>query len=369
VRILFLQKSAGRGGAKSSLIETLAMLKQEAGWDCHVLAGERGPFIERVSGLGIPLHLGTLPEWRKASGRLLFPLAMRKAHRALPGAAFDWVISNEMWWAPHANWLARKLGARAAVILRDGIATRKKARQYNLHRADRILPVCGTILDNFAGDAELVSRTRVVFDSVRLPPAATGEQASQLAARLGERPAVKRWMCVIGKVGPRKNQADAVRVLRLLLDEGHADLGLALVGDGDEAYLEELRCLIAATQTGERVLLLGNCDGITALLDQFTLVLLTSTREGLPRSIVEGLLARRPAFCYPCEGVQDIYGELLTRFVSSEKRPEPLAALIASALADPQGLGPFVSQLEQRADRQFSPASHLAMLRTALTSA
>src|SRR5690606_38122631 len=112
---------------------------------------------------------------------------------------------------------------------------------------------------------------------------------------------------------------------------GHDDLGLILAGDIDADYEGELRATISASGTDDRVCLLGNFDDIRSLFSRAHTVLLTSTREGLPRSLVESLLVPVPAFSYPCEGVSDIYGPELPGFVSGESTPESLYRVVQKA--------------------------------------
>lgn len=365
MHLLFLQKSAGRGGAKSSLLETLAILRGAGEFRLSLLAGEQGPFVERCRELGIQPVLSALPEWRKFIGRLVFGSAMKRAAAHFPGSSPQWVIANEMWQAPHAARLARHFGCRSAVILRDGIATPDKARKYRLHENDRILPVSSTIARPLAILPELQGKVCVVFDSVRLP-----DDGCALDARLQEQLAgasrVRSWLLVVGKLGSRKNQADAVRVLAELRRMGRRDLGMVLAGDCEAAYREELQQVIFSLGLGEHVCLPGNVDNVGALYRFAEAVLLTSSREGLPRSLVEGLLAAKPAFAYRCEGVEDIYGDELPVFVSPAATPVSLAGIMENARKAPAELAAALGRVGGRLEGQFSPASHLQMLREAL---
>lgn len=360
MKIVFIQKSTGRGGAKNSLAESLAAIRRDGSLDVRVLAGGPGPFVDRCQTLGVRCDLVDLPEWRKFFDRLRFSKAMRIAADSIRDAAPNWVISNEMWWAPHAARIARHLGCRSAVILRDGIATVPKARQYRLFDNDLILPVSSTIAYGLSSDPAMAFKTHVLFNPVSLPD--TEDRSSELDAQLSRFPLVKRWLLVIGRVCSRKKQADAVQVLRRLVDDGHDDLGLILAGDMDADYEGELRAAISASATHDRVVLLGNFDDIPSLFSRAHTVLLTSTREGLPRSLVESLLVPVPAFSYPCEGVTDIYGPDLPVFVSGESTPESLHRLIRKAWEYPDATAAVVKDLHQRTLARFAPDAHLRNL-------
>ncbi len=364
-QFLFLQKTAGRGGAKNRLLDTLAALQAGSDARLHVLCGETGEFTERLTAMGVPFSVGPLPEWRKLGGRLRFAGAMRANLRALPFQRADWVVSNEMWWAPHAGALARGLGARSAIIIRDGIATAPTARQYRMHQNDLLLPSSIQIAEGLRVDPELALRTQVFLDSVRLPPPVPEAEARALADRLTGQAGVERWLLVIGKLGPRKRQADAVRVLRRLLDLGHAGLGLALAGDCEPEYEAEMASVIAECGVADRVVRLGNVANVRPLLDLAAVCLLTSLREALPGSVIEALEAGRPCFMYPCEGAEDIFGPHRPDFVSSTFEPEELAARIDRLLRQPEELARLTAELQTRALSLFSPQAHLGEIQRA----
>lgn len=364
--LVFIQKTAVPGGAINRLFDTLHTLRE--GTDCrlHAVCAERGVFTERCDALDIPLTIHPLPEWRKLMERLRFPLAIHSLSSKLPFHQADWVISNEMWWAPHAAALAKKLSARSAVILRDGIADARKGRKYRLHQNDLILPSSLKIAEGLQSDAEMALRTHVFLDAVFLPTA-----KAETKAWLEERtrhtcPAVKRWLLVVGRVQARKRQADAVRVLRGLIEKGHDDLGLLVAGDCDPDYELEMTSVIRESRMEDRVVMLGNVCDVSTLYASASICLLTSLREALPGSVMEALLSGRPCFMYPCEGAQDIFGPHLERFVSADFVPEQLAEKMDALLRRPSELLSETAALKDRAEKLFSYEAHLHSLRERL---
>jgi glycosyltransferase involved in cell wall biosynthesis len=367
MNLLYIQKSTGRGGAKNSLLETLAAIRSDGGMHPHMIVGGDGSFTERCSEMGVPVSVEKLPEWRKFFERLTFSSAMRRIARKHAASGIDWVISNEMWWGPHAAQLARHLGCRSAVVLRDGIATVKKSLQYRLDRNDLILPVSSTITSALKSHTALADRVHVLFNSVRVPPARPDDVAA-LDRLLQPFPDVGRWLLVVGKLGARKNQADAVRVTRALIDGGHRDLGLLLAGDIDPVYQPLMDEVIAECRLDGRVAMIGNFDGLAALLERAHTVLLPSFREGLPRSLVEAITAGKPAFSFPCEGVEDIYGANRSRFVSDSSDADALLRTLRDAWADPEGAHQAFMDVRRGVLERFSLQAHLARLRDLLNA-
>lgn len=365
MRVVFIQKSAGRGGAKNSLMESLTALHQDGSVHPYVLAGESGPFVDRCRNLGVACSITALPEWRKLFERLRFSSAMNKASALAGGHRPDWIISNEMWWAPHAARIAKRLGCRSAVILRDGIATIPKAKQYRLFDNDLILPVSSTIGDALRPDPAFRDRVHVLYNSVSVPPT-TASQSAELDGKLSAFPAVGRWLLVVGKVGARKNQTDAVKILRLLIDDGHEDLGLLLAGDVDPDYAPAMEAAISSNGVKDRVAMIGNFDGLAVLLERAHTVLLPSFREGLPRSLVESITAGKPAFSFPCEGVEDIFGDHLPTFVSQKSTAPSLHQVIRQAWEDTSLSASAFEAVRERVAAQFTPAAHLRNLKALL---
>jgi glycosyltransferase involved in cell wall biosynthesis len=357
--LVFIQKTAVRGGAINRLLDTLHTLQAGTDVRLHVVCSEQGEFTERCMSMGVPLTLHPLPEWRKWRERIRFGAAIKSVAKELPFAEASWVISNEMWWAPHAAALARKLKARSAAILRDGIADAKKGVKYRLQEQDLILPSSSKIAQGLKSHSAMAAKTHVFLDAVFLPPKRK-DSAAELDKHLSKADAgVKRWLLVIGRVQPRKKQTDAVRVLRALLDAGHTEYGLIIAGDCEPEYEPAMQAVIHETKLQDRVIMLGNFADIQTLFELNPICLLTSLREALPGSVMESLLAGRPCFMYPCEGAEDIFGPHQKLFVSDDFKPNQLVEKITFLLADPDLLLSETAALQQRAQTLFSRAAHL----------
>jgi glycosyltransferase involved in cell wall biosynthesis len=357
--ILFIQKSAGRGGSKNRLLDTLTTLKEGTHCQLHVISSEVGEFTERCAKLGVSVSLHPLPEWRKFWSRLCFSILLKNLASQLPFKHIDWVVSNEMWWAPHASSLARRLGGKSAAIIRDGVADSIKGRKYRLQDIDKILPSSAMVARKLSEDPALAKQTEVFFDAVILPPTQFESQKLLDEKLFPAKPDVKRWLLVLGRVQKRKNQADTVRVLKGLLDKGHTDLGLMVAGDLDTEYKPLMDEVIKKCALQDRVVMLGNFPDIQTLFFRSSLCLLTSHREALPGSIMESCMAGLPCFMYPSEGAEDIFGPHQPLFVSADFIPEMLVEKIDYMLRNPDRLANLAYALQARAQQLFSQEAHL----------
>ena len=366
MRLLFIQKSASSGGgSKVSLVETLRAGLEGSAFLANVLAGEEGPFLERYRQLGLSPYLAPIPEWRKLFHRIRFPGAIRSLSSIVSGFAPEVVVSNEMWWGPHALYLSRRLGCRSACIIRDGIATLSTARKYRLQELDRVLCVSNSLANQLLPDPVLATKVRTFYNCVRLPdhdPAVEHD-----VARAMERyPKGKRWMLVIGKVGFRKNQSEAVHCLERLVRNGWTEWGLLLAGTVEEEYRPVIERVIRESGLVDRVCLFGEIPNIASALRRTHLVILTSTREGMPRSLIEGILGGKLCFTSNVEGSEEIFGEHKSLFVSDPPDGGALADRILSTLRNPEGAEQARASLQERAERLFSPQSHVHALLRAL---
>ncbi len=363
MKLLFIQKKTNPGGSKESLLATITLLAG-AGHETAVLCSEEGYLTGRLEELSIPHFRAYVPEYRKLTDRLLFRRHIRRVAAQVPEKKFDWIISNEMWWGPAAAALAEKTGSRSAAILRDTLTGPPKLRKYDLQNLDRVLcinPIMTGWVNNLSGGG---NNARTIFNPVALPE--PDRERCEYWKNVSETwPGVGITFLTVGSLGPRKNQVDAVRTLHLLEEECGGEAGLILAGGGGREYIAEIRKIARELALSARILMPGHVAGVRELLDTADYFLFTSRREGLPRAIIEALLAGVPAFSYPLPGLEKIYGEFHDSFVSGNPTPQSLSEKVKATMKE-KGLGPKVSVLRERMKEQFSGENHLKVLLSVL---
>lgn len=139
-----------------------------------------------------------------------------------------------------------------------------------------------------------------------------------------------------GDFVPRKRPGHAVEVIRHLVRSG-VDVRLSMLGDG--ALLDET--VAAAEDLRDRVAFPGRVP-VEEPLRAAHALLHTSTWEGLPRILLEGMVMGRRAFAFDVKGVRDVPFALLV----PEDDVTALAALIGSYAdavpgIEPEGLEQF----------------------------
>ncbi|MDH3236915.1 MAG: glycosyltransferase [Deltaproteobacteria bacterium] len=348
-----------------SLVETLRAGLENSAFYANVLAGESGPMIERYRELGLRVYIAPIPEWRKLFHRPRFPIAIPRLSTIVSDFAPEVIVSNEIWWSPHALLMSKRLGCRSACIIRDGIATISKARKYRLQELDRIVCVSNSLASQLLPDDVMAPRVRTVYNCVRLPDPDPSVERN-VASALERHPKTRKWMLVIGKVGFRKNQAAAVHCLDELGKHGWTEWGLMLAGAVEEDYRPKISRAIQETGLADRVCLLGEIPNIASVLRRADMVILTSTREGMPRSLIEGILGGKLCFTSPVEGSEEIFGEHRSLFVSDTVDGRAIARKILATLKAPDVAEQARAALQERSERLFSPKAHVRALLQAL---
>lgn len=130
---------------------------------------------------------------------------------------------------------------------------------------------------------------------------------------------------------------------------------LVVVGDGEEAA--PLRAQVAAAGLADRVLFAGRVDderdtaGIVRASD---LVLLPSWTEALPTTLIEAAACGVPVVATDVGGVAEVVDDGVTGLLVPPGQAAPLAAAVASLLADPERRAAMGRAAQQRARERFA---------------
>ncbi len=165
----------------------------------------------------------------------------------------------------------------------------KAANQYRFLPPERIryMPGIGVDINNY--NRQQVSKTDI--DRVRQ------EIGISLADPL---------LLAVAEFTPNKRHKDMVQALAQLK---RTDVHLAFAGEGLPAFVDEIKQLIDELGVKSQVHFLGYRSDIPTLICSSTAVLLTSKREGLPRSIMEALCLETPVIGTAIRGISDLLAD------------------------------------------------------------
>ena len=365
MNILFLQRRDQAGGGSRASLQTTfhALSEQRPDWALAVATQEKGPFSQAVSKYGVRHVVNTLPNYRKRLLRPFFWNACRKLSGSEYAANADAIISNEWVTAPHAYETGRRLKKNAISYVRD-FAALQRGRKYQLHRMDRLLCVCESMRLAMIGvgyDPEIV---RTVYNPILTP--FHSEPENELLKRLAGHPNIDRWLLYLGRISPRKNQVAAVKTLELLRKQTGQRWGLILAGDVDEDYSSILDTAIAEAGLTNEVVRLGMVSKPGWLFNFAEALILTSKSEGLARILIESFLCGKPAFSYPMDGLEDIYGKEIDRFVADRCEPDDLSRKIIEAIGKGNAVAGATSDLQKAFEIRHSMQSHVMAFEQAI---
>ncbi|WP_436715002.1 glycosyltransferase family 4 protein [Roseiconus lacunae] len=141
---------------------------------------------------------------------------------------------------------------------------------------------------------------------------------------------------MIANLAPHKGQVTAIRALRNLLDNGRdVECWIAGTERKPNGYLSDLKSLAKKLDLADRVRFLGHCDNPETLLNACDILVLPSTKEGLPLSILEAQATKRPVIASPTAGIPEVITHGTTGFLIAHDDYRGYAKMIESLIISP----------------------------------
>ena len=193
---------------------------------------------------------------------------------------------------------------------------------------------------------------RTAIETLRLP----GERIETILnavdldpyREIPDRP--RRRAVVIGTAGGldvRKNHAFLIRAMRQV-----TDATLLIAGEGPER--EHLRALIRELALDDVVTLVGLIRDIPAFLASLDIFVMTSTREGLPRAVMEAMASGLPALVTDAGGTEEAVEDGVCGYVVPIGDEAAFVARLRRLVADADLRREFGDAARRRAFETFS---------------
>jgi glycosyltransferase involved in cell wall biosynthesis len=164
----------------------------------------------------------------------------------------------------------------------------------------------------------------------------------RISADMGARAETRRVLGVsenafvvgwVGRMTAVKRTDDVLRAFKGLLDRG-VDAYLCLIGDGpDRDHLERYAHELGIVR---RCLFLGYQDEVGRFYQAIDTLILPSTNEGTPVSVIEALAAERPAVATKVGGIPDVIRADIDGFLVDVGDANALAEQLAVLARDPE---------------------------------
>jgi glycosyltransferase involved in cell wall biosynthesis len=189
-------------------------------------------------------------------------------------------------------------------------------------------------------------------DTERFTPTDDRASAKLKVGARGDRPLV----LMLANLAPHKGQETAILATALLKQRG-VDVACWLAGaerGGAGIYTQRLEALARESGVADRVQLLGQRGDCPELLRAADFLVLPSTCEGLPLSILEAQATKVPVLASPTAGVPEVVTDGETGFLIAADDPMGYASRIESLLYDRELRGRVVHAAYLRTTQQHN---------------
>ncbi len=325
------------GGGAEIALQLAAQWREREGRNPHVWIPGEGRAAEKVRELGLPMrHYDMEGIFSHGRIRAGWANAMAAARLRMLGSGLVHIHSP-------SHYAALRHGFRLAGVkrvLHIHLDFSVENLRWALQDPPELIVTCANFLAASVREAipaKHRDRTRVVSvpNAVDLQKFVPGDKAAA-KARLSA-PLDRPLLLMMANLAPHKGQETAIQAVRQLRDRGR-DVQLWLAGadrSGDGQFETHLKALIAELGLGDRVTLLGFRQDGPELLTAADVVLLPSTSEGLPLTLLEAQASGTPVIAAPTAGIPEIVEDGRTGFLVPADDAQGYASRIETLLAVP----------------------------------
>jgi glycosyltransferase involved in cell wall biosynthesis len=160
----------------------------------------------------------------------------------------------------------------------------------------------------------------------------------------------------VGRLNAEKDYPNFFDAARILLAY-RADLYFTIAGKGPQE--ERLRDLVSSMGLSDRVRFLGHFHDVRQVYEMLDVYVLSSTREGLPNTVLEAMALEVPIVATDVDGVREAVSHDREALVVPPRDPQRLADGIQTLLAAPELGRRLSSAAREKVEREFSFASRM----------
>jgi glycosyltransferase involved in cell wall biosynthesis len=347
-RITYIISRADTVGGAQVHVADLSQALREAGHDVSVVAGGSGPFLDLMRRRSIPvIQLDELvqPIDPRQDGRAL--VALRRVLRSLRP---DLISTHSSKAGILGRLAARSLGI-PTIFTAHGWAMADTVRQPSrfLFGASEWLaaPLAAKIVTVSFEDEQLARRWRLPgVDRLVTVQNGSHDVPRPLWADPARDPA--RILMVARYEEPK----DHAGLLRALSDVESLWSSLDLVGSGPGE--RRIRQLVAQLGLSERVCFHPIPSDVPALMAQAQIYALVSTREGLPRTIIEAMRSRLPVVASNVGGIPELVEDGVTGLLARPGDVDDLRDKLATLLREPKTRYRMAQAARERYEASFT---------------
>ena len=308
--VCFVSHTADMGGAERSMVDLLGCLVKDD-ISCHVLLPRSGGDIEtNLKGLSVPYSvipfrwwtLGMGEDRRKAAEEIvrqsiltthdIAKLNPRIIYTNTSVINIGAIAAKELGIA-HL-WHVREYGEQDHAL--SFILEEKERFEYIGRNSNCIIFNSYAVRDYFSLYCDC-KRSNVIYNDVLV---CNDVDMHSLFINSDS-----FHVLIVGTIQRGKGQKDAIIAINELKKEGY-DVELAIVGSGDQSYLDECKRLIDKEFLHDRVHFTGYLDNAFPVIKQCDALLICSKCEAFGRVTIEGMLAGKPVIATNSGGTVEL---------------------------------------------------------------
>ncbi|WP_417538427.1 glycosyltransferase family 4 protein [Marinobacter sp.] len=241
---------------------------------------------------------------------------------------------------PHG--FSGNVGFKLATFIRIGT--------YMLRYFDRVVPLSEELMDDMKRFKVPEARTSFIRNGVDL------KEIDAALASLPQGDTTDKDSPVIGFIGqmiPRKGIPDLIEVFDQIY-QTQPNLRLQLLGDGSQR--SELEQQAAQLKSVNAIEFLGFRSDRLELLSKFSLFVMTSSLEGIPRCMMEAMAVGIPVVAYDIPGVDQLVEHGKTGLLAPFGDKAALAACCKQVLEDPELAATLSQNAREMVHARYSAA-------------
>lgn len=240
---------------------------------------------------------------------------------------------------PHG--FSGKVGIKLAAFIHLGI--------FSLRYFDAVAPLSEDLLEDMRRFKVAEAKTLLIRNGVDLKE--IDQFNASFLSTAPENEADERLIGFIGQMIPRKGLPDLIQVFDKLYSRDQT-LRLELIGDGRQR--EELETLAADQASASAVRFLGFRSDRLELLSRFSVFVMTSSLEGIPRCMMEAMALGIPVVAYDIPGVDQLIEHGETGLLAPLGDVNALAECCQEILDNPDMAKELASNARAKIDRDYS---------------
>jgi len=301
-RICFILSDSNIKGPNGAFIELINSLDRNR-FNPYVILPSVGPMVYELKNRGISFKILYYKWWMREEDS---PKWKKLARIVINFIVFPFICYQIIRWRcdiVYTNAIVIGVGLFSAIILKKthifhihefGYAHHKLifdlGKTASLWLANKFtkyfICVSHSVAEEYSHFIEK-NKIKVIYQSVTIPSKMLNEKTSIVKRH--------KFQCVIvGRLFENKGQVDAIKAVSHLINKEHLDIGLWIIGEGNQEYERYLKEIVKKNNVEKFIVFLGYLDNPFPLVKKSDIALICSKSEGFGRVTVEAMLLGKP---------------------------------------------------------------------------